>query len=173
MYTNKKTPLTLQKAAIAISALLIIINTLGCSKTIGDDRTLLELIIEKNNFNKTDSLYLVNKANTNNLLEFFRYRNTYEELISHTNKDSSRPTLKDSITFAYDSTIIKPRPIISNEYIMRGKGIDPKAETFLKDSFNYKKDSINWNLKKELYNVSPETSGFLGQKLKISKPKFF
>lgn len=138
-----------------------------------EDIELLNLVLNESNYKAHDSIYLINESDNSRIIQFFKLRNTQESALSFFKKTNKNHRLVDSLAAPFDSVVSKPIKIKSNQYLVRGKGINEETEVFLKDSFNYGQSNIKWGVHKTSYNVFPvEDSISNFPKLKISKPVY-
>ncbi|WP_040279720.1 hypothetical protein [Psychroserpens damuponensis] len=110
-----------------------------------------------------------NQSNNKDAISFFKNRNTKERTFKHANKDGSKLKIDDSLFYKFDTIIKSPRQVKNNNYLIRGKGIDLKVERFLKDSFNYKLDSIFWKIDMSKFRLSTKR---MENQITISKPVY-
>lgn len=152
--------------------LLLLVVTLYSCKTevVNDDKVLLNFILKERNYLKKDSVYIQNISDNKRIKKFFRIRNIKEEFHGFSKKNREIIIEKDSSFVQLDTIIYKP--IARDDYLNNGKGINKKAEFFLKDTFNYGFSSFKWNFKKTMYNVNPEDTTIIKSNLRVSKPVF-
>ncbi|QHI35166.1 hypothetical protein IMCC3317_05120 [Kordia antarctica] len=152
---------------------LILLITISCENNKqSDDQQLLELVLKQKQSQFSKPIYLNPNGDNNSLKDFFRFRNSENETFRFANlKDSNTEIANDSLYIKYDTIIYEKQKIISNNYIMNGKGIDENVETFLKDSFNYKKERIvKWVVPKSLKNIVNKNKDTKDYLIKVSAP---
>ena len=130
-------------------------------------------MLNDNNYSIEDSLVFSKETTNKSITEFFRFRNTENVVLKMKNFKKGKPATKtDSATMPKGNIISVKEPITRNKYITDDKGIDKKAEAFLKDSFNYKPvDTIKWSLSKKWKNTFVEKNKY-GTTLRVSKPVY-
>ena len=153
--------------------LIIFLGLISCTFDANDsDNEILKFILKHENFKKEDSLYFQEKMTNKRVISFFNDRNREYEGFKPYSANSNIINYKDSTNLKIDSIVYKKLPIINNNYIFLGKGIDKKAELFLKDSFNYNYvDNIIWKLNKKEKNKFLEKRDNVSL-IKISKPVY-
>lgn len=153
--------------------LVVLLVLISCSKKISEDIELLNLVLSESSYKLDDSIHLIKESDNSKIILFFKLRNIQESGLSFFKKINDSNQLGDSLVKPFDSVVSKPLKIKSNQYLIRGKGINEKTEVFLKDSFNYAQSNIIWNFHKTSYNVAPiEDSVSNFSRLKISKPVY-
>ncbi|AXG70571.1 hypothetical protein KORDIASMS9_02811 [Kordia sp. SMS9] len=117
-----------------------------------DDQQLLELVLQSKQNQFIKPIYLKPKGDKISIQEFFRLRNKNNKTFRFAHKsDLKKEIINDSLYVKYDTIIYEKKKIKSNQYLIYGKGVDEKFETFLKDSFNYKQSRIvKWVIPKSL-----------------------
>jgi hypothetical protein len=157
----------LKETIVKLIPILIIFCFSSCKEIKNDDIHLAELIL--NDYDNTDLITIRNQSNNKDVISFFNNRNTKEETFKHANKDGSKLKIDDSLFYKFDTIIKSTRQVKNNNYLIRGKGIDLKVERFLKDSFNYKLDSIFWKIDMSKFSLSTKK---MEKQITISKPVY-
>lgn len=152
------------KINFIISILLILTS---CSKK-DQDNVLLEVILNDYTLEKNDSFYLNIDATNQRVIRFFESRNKDLTTFSYGNKDGTEIKYNDSLFIEYDTIIKNPYLIKEDNYIKFGKGINEIAETFLKDSFNYKSRSNKWNIEEYKFYSNSKN----GIRVDVSSPVY-
>ncbi|MEO1032606.1 MAG: hypothetical protein AAFX55_14435 [Bacteroidota bacterium] len=152
----------------------LFISCLNCCKQdTNDDCVLLEIVLNDGNYTVKDSLIFKEEVTNKSINNFFKQRKTENIVLTAKSFKKGKPATKtDSAAMPKRRIISVKEPVTRNDYIMIGKGIDKKAEAFLKDSFNYKSiDSLKWVLNDKWENIFVVENKD-GATLNISKPVY-
>ena len=153
--------------------LLITFCLNSCKYNTNDDYALLEFVLNDSNYTVNDSLIFNDRATNKSIITFFKRRNRENIVLVAKDFEKEKPETKTDSTIMPKRNIISVKePITRNKYITDGKGINEKAEAFLRDSFNYKSiDSLKWSLNDKWKNTFVEKNKY-GTTLNISKPVY-
>jgi hypothetical protein len=155
-----------------ILVLFLTLSMVSCDKT-NDNQILFDLIVNESHFTEDDSIKFNRFASNNEVIEFFRLRNTKNIVFKQIIADSVKPLIQSDSTYhKIDSIAYYEKKVKGNYYLTKGKGINNDVELFLKDSFNYKfSDSIYWKIP-EKFNNSILHNTEENKSLSISKPVY-
>ena len=157
---------------VRLMGILLIVMFCSCEKNEKDNDTkILNLVLRENNISKNDSLVFEKRVSNKKSINFFKFRNSKNTAFQLIFRDSVKPKFNDSTYYEIDTVVQFEQSIKSNNYLMKGKGINNDAERFLKDSFDYGKERIlNWTLTDYYNNIFISKNKYKFSHLMISAP---